>query len=287
MKKKIIIGLIALGIVSCDKNDNPSNIEEHLVVTETVDNKVSEQVLFEGTSVYGNFFAYNAPIVGFSSLKQNSLTSEELTVISPLETETQLKSASINGFSISINGIELNQNQLQTKSASLDGQDELLAQWYGQDIEFVIKSTTMLKSGSLQDENDTVSMYMPELVCITSPEIQTEEELYPYCYYDGFELHWTADERNDNGVVVMVEWLGSVVGEDNSGQYVRNIDVLPDNGKAILNSKIFDNIPDKAYAYLTILRGNIDLIDIDDTSYRILGESHEVLPMVLIKNIEE
>ncbi len=281
MKNILIIGLVALTILSC-KQDNVELDKE--VETKTVDNKVSENVLYTGTSVYGNFFAHNAPIVGYSSLKQDALSGEELAILSPRT--PQLKSVGMNDLQISINGVGLDQSQLQLKSGILKEQNKMLDMWYGQDVEFIVTTSSLLKSGDMLEEKDTVRMYMPDLVHIISPEIQTEEELYPLCYYKNFELHWNADEKNENGVVVIVEWLGSIVGENKNGNYVRNIDILPDNGKAILNNKIFDGIPDKAYAYLTILRGNIDLIDINEMSYRVLGNTQEVLPLVLIRNIE-
>ncbi len=130
-------------------------------------------------------------------------------------------------------------------------------------------------------------MYIPKLVNITSPVIQKAIDLYPYCYYKGFELHWNPDNLNKNGLVVMVEWYGTTcTGKED--KYVRNIDVIEqDNGSTILNEKLFDGIPEKALTYITLLRGNIELSMFNNQTYRTLGETHAVLPIFLIRELNQ
>ncbi len=280
MKKLIYILLLFL-IISCD-NDSDNNTPQSIAPAQ--ENKTSEQIITTTPSVYGKYLEETGPLVGYSSMKENALAENVLTPVTP-ENQEQLKSSDIN-FTISANGVEINMAKEALKSSASNS--DLENNWYGQDVKFVLQKTGNLKSGS-NSETDTVEMYIPNLVEITSPPIETEEELYPYCYFDEFELKWNADHENTNGLVVMAEWLGTTITEDgDEDEFVRNIDVIEkDDGKTTLNNKIFDNIPDKALTYITLLRGNVELPTIDSTTYRLFGESHEVLPIILIRDIED
>jgi len=47
-----------------------------------------------------------------------------------------------------------------------------------------------------------------------------------------------------------------------------------------------EGIPDTAVCHLTLLRGNIETLSIDDSSYKIQAESHDYLTFVLIREIK-
>jgi hypothetical protein len=279
--KNCIYIILFLFIISCDNESENNTIQRIAPVNE---NKTSEQILTTTPSVYGNYLEEDGPLIGYSTMKENALAEN---VLSPVFSEDQnkLKSSNID-FTVSANGIEINMAREALKSSSEN--NSFTSNWYGQDVKFVLQKRGALKSGS-NSETDTIEMYIPNLVKITSPLIETEEELYPYCYFDDFELGWNADPENKNGLVVMAEWLGTTITEDgDANEYVRNIDVIEkDDGKTTLNNKIFDNIPDKALTYITLLRGNVELPTIDSTTYRLFGESHEVLPIILIRDIED
>lgn len=268
-------------VVSCNidsENDSPQGIAvEHV-------NKSSEKIITTTPSIYGKYLEEDGPLIGYSTMKENALAENVLTPVLP-ENQQSLKSSNIN-LSISANGVDISMSRDALKSSSTDS--DLESNWYGQNVTFVLKKTGNLKSGN-NSETDTVEMYIPNLVEIISPLIETEAELYPYCYFDKFELKWNPDIDNSNGLVVMVEWLGTTLTEGGDEKnYIRNIDVIEtDNGKAILNNSLFDNIPDKAVTYITLLRGNIETPTIDNTTYRLFGESHAILPFILIRNIEE
>jgi hypothetical protein len=56
--------------------------------------------------------------------------------------------------------------------------------------------------------------------------------------------------------------------------------------KEVLNYKLFDDIPDNALCYITLVRGNLENIELeDDKTYLAAGESHAVLPFVLIRSL--
>ncbi len=279
MKNRFFLILIAIALFSCEKASKDSNDD----ASKVIENEVKECVLATEPSVYSNYFNHDSYLAGYSSIKQNSLADEELIPVFS-EQESGLKNAK--QISFTANGHDILAGVNSLKGAPITKGHDLFNSWYGQDVKFVLCSNNELKSASVED-TVAIEMYVPELVEILSPPIETAQELYPYCYYDNFILKWNADVNNNNGLVVIVEWHGTVLVEDaDEATYVRNIDVIQeDDGEAVLNSKLFDNIPNKALAYVTLLRGNIEIADIDSVSYRVFGESHAILPMVLVREI--
>ncbi len=165
---------------------------------------------------------------------------------------------------------------------------------YGQNVSFTISRKIKSISGiqRVSSNDTTLTMYVPNLVEITSPKIENSADLFPYCYYKDFELKWNADNKNENGLVVIVEWTGMNIKGEKTAKYIRNIDIIPtDNGSTVLNDKLFDNIPENAITYITLLRGNINIVEDylanlgQGESYRIVAESHAVLPLILIRNL--
>ncbi len=279
MKNIYILVILAIILFSCEKEKQ--NSEQG--VSNVIDNEVKECVLATEPSVYSNYFNNDSYLAGYSSVKQNSLSDEELVPIF-VEQENGLKSTKQIAFTANNHDVLAGVSNL--KSSPITKGHDLFNSWYGQDVKFILSSNSKLKSASSAD-TVAIEMYVPELVEILSPPIETAQELYPYCYYDNFILKWNADVNNENGLVVIVEWLGTVLSEDvDEATYVRNIDVInEDDGEVVLNSKLFDNIPNKALAYVTLLRGNIEIAELDSTSYRVFGESHAILPMVLVREI--
>ena len=83
-------------------------------------------------------------------------------------------------------------------------------------------------------------------------------------YYDGAVIKWNGDTLNTNGVLVMVRWIGNNIDSDQvqDDAFVLNADIVPDTGECVLDSRLFQGIPDGAIITLSILRANIQ--DIDD-----------------------
>ena len=105
-------------------------------------------------------------------------------------------------------------------------------------------------------------------------------------------LKWNTDLKNENGLVVVVEWSGMYVTGQKENKYVRNIDVITDdNGSTTLKNEIFNGIPENAIAFITLLRGNIAIVDdyyskqgnVDP--YSLIAETHAILPFVLVRNL--
>jgi hypothetical protein len=134
-------------------------------------------------------------------------------------------------------------------------------------------------------------MYVPEVVKITTPKIETPE--VPYCYYKNFMLEWNADLKNENGLVVAIEWAGTDMFGTHYKEVIRNADVIQiDNGKTVLKNEIFDGIPHGAMVKLLLIRGNIEKIEKyineEETNqeFNIVAVSEAILPVSLVREIE-
>jgi hypothetical protein len=62
-----------------------------------------------------------------------------------------------------------------------------------------------------------------------------------------------------------------------------------DDGEEVLNNELFDNIPENALCYITLLRGNLENMELPQENYSeyylAAGESHAVLPLVLVRDL--
>jgi hypothetical protein len=180
---------------------------------------------------------------------------------------------------ILINGRKISDLELITKGQSQD----FISDLYGKDVLFTLSPITKGQDNS----EKSVSLYIPDMVEIISPKIETEEDLYPYCYYKDFVLRWNPDLNNENGLVIVVEWYGFYFNGQNENSYVRNSDLLQiDDGEEVLNDALFDDIPDNALCYISLLRGNLENIELEENlAYLVAGESHTVLPLILVREL--
>jgi hypothetical protein len=300
MKTILILFVIVLAFVSCKedltKQSDANSLQE-------VTNNVTENILYSSPTVYSNIiFHSDAPMVGYSTVKQNPLAKAEMQVVneacSSMSDSTKVLSKVSSKISFSVNGLNL--TKLQTSTPDGVQRVKIAAPvLYGQKINFTISKTTLsnnvkgIQRSAPVNTDTTVTMYVPNLVEITSPKIESNQDLFPYCYYHNFILSWNKDDQNSNGLVVVVEWTGVLLDGNKTAQYVRNIDVIPnDSGSTMLNDKLFDNIPENAIAYITLLRGNVSLIEnyLDSQgtteSCRVVAESHAVLPIVLVRTVK-
>ena len=86
---------------------------------------------------------------------------------------------------------------------------------------------------------------MPKIVRISFPEVVSEDNRYPLCYYKDFVVRWNEDSANKDGIVVFVKWSGIMVfGEDYSSSYIYHIVRVPDSGSTVLDETMFEGIPD-------------------------------------------
>lgn len=299
MKRNIYFYVVFFAVILYSCKD--ASIEKDKS-NQTAENKVTENVLFTGKTVYSKILRTDTKILGYSSQKDNSLSKEFLEILD--ETTSQLDSTNsamkVKGFgavSLTVNGINLSDlsNNIPSGLQRIKAAAPVL---YGQNVSFTlsrnipqnIKGSQKSKSSILSDT--TVTMYVPELVEISSPKVETSKDLMPYCFYKDFVLKWNTDLKNENGLVVVVEWSGMYVTGQKENKYVRNIDVITDdNGSTTLKNEIFNGIPENAIAFITLLRGNIAIVDdyyskqgnVDQ--YSLIAETHAILPFVLVRNL--
>lgn len=220
-------------------------------------------------------------VIEINSFRENPISSDFVSSQYKVYSDCSTKSISKNTakvFDAYVNNIDID-NISETKNHT-----KALKDVYGKINKFKFVSN-MTKSS---EEDTVVNLYIPTAINITSPKIERSEELYPHCYFKNFIIRWNADRCNTNGLVVAVEWLGTtVIGEDYQNTYIRRTDYIKeDDGETVLSEKLFDEIPNTALVYITLMRGNIENINIDNYSVKLSGASTCAMPIVLIRKIK-
>jgi len=174
-------------------------------------------------------------------------------------------------------------------------------QFFGTNVNFSVFKENAGGSGVMKAPGDggegvtIITMYVPELLQITSPNIEIPDDLLPYCYYENFSLGWNADPQNENGLVVVVEWNGTDLYGNEYKEYVRNADIIKtDNGKSVLNNKLFDGIPHGALVNIQLIRGNIEVTGLiidnatgEEEEFVFVAASQAILPIILVREISQ
>jgi len=299
MKKYIYISLTAIClsvITGCKNSDDlpmPTSDPNQPI-------KVTQKMLFRGYSNYAKILC-DCEKIGYLATKQN-LNEAEISFHLPSAFERDFditKSADAlptRDIGFVVNGIhakELAVNSVQPNK-----------QLFGTNVSFSLFNKKAVGNGIMKsppaddsggNENGiTITMYVPDLLQITSPNVANPEDLMPYCYYKNFVLGWNADPQNENGLVVVVEWNGRDLYGNEYKEYVRNADIIKnDNGKAVLNNKLFDGIPQGAIVQIQLIRGNIEataiVIDEDgnEEEFTFVAASQAILPFILVREIEQ
>ena len=198
---------------------------------------------------------------------------------------------------IGLSGVNTKSEVAPTISAKVNGADFLpevrtksdgfaASDYYGKNIIVAITKTVETKGEMAGNNTQEVGMYVPNEIVLLSPSLAQEEDLYPLCYYDGFQIRWNEDVKNTNGIIVVVDWFGeTVLGKDVPNTRVRRFCSFPDTGTAVLDTSLFDGIPDTAVCHMTLLRGNIAMVDLDEETCKVMMESHEYFTFVLIREV--
>lgn len=281
MKRYIFFICTAIIFLSC--NGEMGKVEHIAKPTEVEQEyRATTSFIFKGSSVYSKFFDENVDReAAFYSTKVN-VNKRSLLGIDKINLDkTQTKSSSINRFSILANGIDLSMIGISDDTRSEDTASEIdgrLADLFGKEISFTVDFPTDARSSSGVE----VNMYIPHIIDINYP-IASHTELQPLCPHDDLIVVWNKDELNDNGVIVIVEWDGDMIGQDFRNEGVRTIDIVDDTGEAILNTALFEDIPDFAMINITLLRGNIDIVELENSAVKLYGVSNSSITVVLAK----
>lgn len=273
-------------LLSCAKSNNilegQQNSLSNLVLSITNDSFMQVADINEthnDVGKYQHFFRESDATIGISSYRYYPLGEETVMAFyDPINAgETKGSMICDDTPNILING----KNVFSPKTKSGDGSIVAL---FGSCISFNISGIgTSEKSRELSE----INLYAPQIIKVEFPSVTSEENRYPLCYYKKFVVRWNPDNHNSNGVIIIVKWNGTMVfGEDYQSSCVHHYICVPDNGTAELDESMFKGIPDAAYCSLFILRGDIENIEINDVTYRLLAESHDVLDFILVRNIE-
>lgn len=271
--KKNKIYLIAITsltlLISCNQESDKTS--QNNIINDKILEKEFNLVNYQKT-VYENYFVNATNNIEFSSLKPNSISEYTLK-----------QSTSYNKEKVKIT---INTNEIENLQKVLKKDDPLVESIYGKYITFKIHSKS---KGNLKSKSDSqeVGMYVPNLVEITSPKIQSAKELFPVCYFENFVIEWNADVNNKEGLVVIAEYFGnSAIPSESAYKHVLNTAFIEnDNGKTILNKELFKDIPDLSFVHIVLLRGNVKIEEIGGELYKFVAESHVRLPIILSRDL--
>jgi hypothetical protein len=268
-----IIIMFSITFFSCSQEIENTDIENNNEqITES-----STSVLFKNNTVYSKYFDNNVEReVGYFASREHVNPREIVGFDKSYFSKTKSTSSMTPSFA---NGIKLNSigNTELTKSAgTCDFNYEKL---FGRKVSFTI-GNEHLKSAT--NSEDSVSMYVPYVIDINYP-VASATELVPLCPYNDLLLEWNKDENNENGILIIVEWDGDMTGSAKKNKSIRTIDLVEDTGEAILNTELFQDIPDLAIINITILRGNVDIVDIENTAVKVYAATNSSISVVLAK----
>ena len=273
---------LALVLGSCAKSaeetiNNEIDLDD-IIVAVTDESGMSDRVISEvhGLSFgkYEKILDESVARIGISASRYEQTGQE---TVAAVYDESILKPESLS--KIKINGKE--SFSPRTKSG-----DSSIAELFGNMAEFDFSKVTFGEKAPVDELVKEV--YVPETMRIAFPQYDSKNHRAPLCYDKDFVIRWNADSKNENGVLVIVRWNGSVLfGEDFASSYVTHTRCFPDNGSAKLDNSMFEGIPDTAYCTLLVLRGDVENIDVDESDYQLFAETHDMLDFVLIKNIQK
>lgn len=269
-KNKIILLAISGLLLSCQVEDTElkevmdQNVSDQRIETET-------NILDWTPGVYSKYFQKTDNTIGFNSLKAHAFSnySDTQTMNFPRGDEQYV---SVNGRVLQRN----DRNELKLSSSS--------SNIYGKPMTITVSRKGEGKSSETSEE---VTMYVPKKLNVSTPVPPNNDKITTVAYYKDFLLEWNADPKNEHGLMVAVEYKGeNVNAENNTFTHVQNVDHIEnDNGKYILDNSMFDGIPNLSFVDIILLRGNIRIDDIDGETIKTYAESHQRIPILLVKDL--
>lgn len=256
----ILILSVFFTIISCEKeknNINGSSNSENIDFKSSYQGHVNETYLYSGPTRYILFM----DTADFESIikekRHNPLSNISASVMDDQS-----------GQQITCNGVSLNSTN----------------NYSGSSFNSIFGTNSVFSVGSSNFE-----LYIPSRIEFVSPFINSNDDLYPFCYYQDFVLKWNEDVNNQHGIIVAVQWNGSMYGEpDRPNEYYRNIDILlDDDGVETLNNDLFQNIPEDAIATMTISRGNVNVFKHQGNTYKLGATTIASLPFRLVRDMSK
>ncbi|MBC29820.1 MAG: hypothetical protein CMH48_03155 [Muricauda sp.] len=225
--------------------------------------------LSNSSNVYQNLVVRTEKTVGLSALKPNALTQQNTVLKTNFEP---------NNFEILINDKEIS---ISGNSKTIESLENEI---FGSNVSLQLNGRGQNKGKSVKSGK----IYIPLKISITNPRIETEKDLFPYCYYEDFILEWNADPNNEEGLLVIAQYTGKTAVPDYANESpVTNTDFIEnDSGRAVLKNELFDGMPNTAIVNIILLRGNVQIFEEDGEIHKFYAESHEILPIILIKDLD-
>ena len=264
--------LVTIMMLNTSCKNEPLETRENEIMSEAITIGSNYNLLNYSPNVYHDYFKQTDNVLGFSSLKPNSLKQHSIVKHSR--------------FSVSQKHIELAINNEMT---SMKNESEIITAQeannvYGKTVSFKINSSNGLSASG--DAGTEIEMYVPELVEITNPSVTNLNERSPLCDYRDFVLEWNADANNEEGLVVIAEYFGgNAIPDHTEEKHILNTDYIElDNGRTVLDEALFDGMPNLAFVDIILLRGNVTIEEIQGELYKFFAETHVRLPILLVRD---
>ena len=274
---KLVVGisiLVMFFVSSCNDETTIDIDEKQELNIEDTTSEITFNLLDYTPNVYHKYFADVDNTIGFSSVKSDPFKEH-------FNSQRHFFAENSGKIIFDING-----EKISTKLGKGKISEANLNDIYGKVNVFKIQPSSgkTFKNGDTEKE---VEMYVPKKLNITNPKVKEQEDIMPYCYYKDFLLEWNADSKNDEGLVVVVEYYGATaIPSTENVPSVVNTDIIEvDNGKFVLDDSIWEGIPNSAVVYLSLLRGNVILEEVDGEVVKFYAETHAELPLVLINDL--
>ena len=129
-------------------------------------------------------------------------------------------------------------------------------------------SDTLSANGNVAeaDRNIDFEIRQPIPIQLISPYIEQCSTI-PYCYYSQMQIEWNPDFENENGIIIIAAWQGTMLEGNSYQQQKYHFKWVEDNGITTLEDDIFDGIPEGALTTLILIRASILHVIIDNSEY--------------------
>lgn len=102
---------------------------------------------------------------------------------------------------------------------------------------------------------------------------------------ENFKISWNSDNKNSNGVIAYLWWNGDRTdlgtNEQGQGEIINRAVKLDDNGEAKVSASFFKGIPQNAIITIFFVRGNAQIKEFENKSYKFYSITQEKHNLIL------
>ncbi|MCL2596316.1 MAG: hypothetical protein FWD66_01365 [Paludibacter sp.] len=269
-KIKFLLTTVVIIAISCNKSDETGNQDGTIKLQKSTSLETEiQESLYKGKTVYAKYFENNVDNnISLFTKREHPLSARDFSVSNfavkkGVKTDVEIF---VNDILIdSINEMSANKNFIESLSFN-PVRSTFMNEFFNHTVKFKIWDME-------------IRLYIPEIIEITYPKPQPDS--YSADYSFDYRIKWNADAKNINGVAIVVEWDGSMFGEDDQYAYIRRVDIVDDNGETVIKEAMFDKIPDFAVVKVSVLRGDIDIVEVADEVSKIYAASEASLHSII------